>query len=1025
MNKASISKTLYPRGSEWRKWDLHVHTPSSLVHKYPGVDPWPAFLDDLERLPPEFKVLGVNDYIFIDGYRRLLKEKAGGRLNNIDLLLPVIELRLDKFGGSSSKLSRVNFHIIFSSELDPDTIEHQFLNALSHRYQISPQYEAAAKNKKWVALPTRVAIEDLGRLIIDSVPEAERPKYGSPIIEGFNNLCVSLEAIREALDSHYFQNKFITAVGKTEWADIKWNDQSIAEKKNIINSANLVFISSERIEDWANAKESLKSAGVNHQLLDCSDAHALSGGSDKDRIGKCLTWIKADPTFQGLLQVLNEPDDRLFVGHIPPKIERVRTDQTRYIRQIDIKKKQSATLPEIWFDNEIPLNSGLVAIIGNKGKGKSALSDAIGLLGNTRQHRAFSFLSQDSFRNPRDNKARFFEATLAWESGIVNRVSLDTVVDETQPELIRYIPQNFLEKICTEISSEKETSFDKELKKVIFSHVDAADRLGYTTLDELIIFCTEEAASRMATLRTELHLINERIASLEEESTPAHRKTVENRLQLKREEIATHDKTKPSALPEPSKSGEGNESDRISATIDDLLKQRAELDIEIATAKTRQNDYAVLSTTADKARSKLTTINQQLNNTLRDLKSDCERLGLDVHDLIAVNVNEQPLIAKQLEINNARKQVNAVLDPSNANGAISRRAEIARTIAELQNQLDEPSRLYQAYLRASEDWQRHRIELEGDENAIGSLKFLEKRLSDLDAIPATLTAEHAARLEIARAIHEEIANLAAIYRSLYTPVQQFIDTNPIARDKFHLNFEVTIGLGNFEETFSSFINRGAAGTFCGVEEGSKAIREIMRRNNMAEPTEAVAFLNEILDALQNDKRGAKPVPVNIGGQLRKGQSIISLYDFIFSFEYLTPRFRLRMGQKELNQLSPGERGTLLLVFYLLVDKEQIPLVIDQPEENLDNQTVFELLVPCIKETKQRRQVIIVTHNPNLAVVCDAEQIVCASLDKAANHRMEYLTGSIEDPAINGAIVDILEGTRPAFQNRGSKYEVSA
>ncbi len=79
----------------------------------------------------------------------------------------------------------------------------------------------------------------------------------------------------------------------------------------------------------------------------------------------------------------------------------------------------------------------------------------------------------------------------------------------------------------------------------------------------------------------------------------------------------------------------------------------------------------------------------------------------------------------------------------------------------------------------------------------------------------------------------------------------------------------------------------------------------------------------------------------------------------------------------------------------------------------------------MKEAKQRRQVIIVTHNPNLAVVCDAEQIVGAYLDKANNYRMEYLSGSIENPLINKAIVDILEGTRPAFKNRDSKYEVSA
>src|ERR1700730_14032346 len=120
-----------------------------------------------------------------------------------------------------------------------------------------------------------------------------------------------------------------------------------------------------------------------------------------------------------------------------------------------------------------------------------------------------------------------------------------------------------------------------------------------------------------------------------------------------------------------------------------------------------------------------------------------------------------------------------------------------------------------------------------------------------------------------------------------------------------------------------------------------------------------------------------------------------------------------MGDKELNQLSPGERGLLLLVFYLLVDKDDIPLVIDQPEENLDNQTIYKILVTCIKTAKQRRQVIMVTHNPNLAVVCDAEQIICASCDKP-NNLFSYVSGAIESPEIKAKDVEILEGTKPAF-----------
>ena len=105
-----------PRGSLWRKWDLHIHTPFSITQEYGGNtdDAWEKFIIDLENLPAEFKVIGINDYIFIDGYKRVINAKLNGRLKNIDLILPVIELRLDKFGGTDGDLSKVNFHIIFS-----------------------------------------------------------------------------------------------------------------------------------------------------------------------------------------------------------------------------------------------------------------------------------------------------------------------------------------------------------------------------------------------------------------------------------------------------------------------------------------------------------------------------------------------------------------------------------------------------------------------------------------------------------------------------------------------------------------------------------------------------------------------------------------------------------------------------------------------------------------------------------------------------------------------------------------------
>ena len=71
----------------------------------------------------------------------------------------------------------------------------------------------------------------------------------------------------------------------------------------------------------------------------------------------------------------------------------------------------------------------------------------------------------------------------------------------------------------------------------------------------------------------------------------------------------------------------------------------------------------------------------------------------------------------------------------------------------------------------------------------------------------------------------------------------------------------------------------------------------------------------------------------------------------------------------------------------------------------------------------RRQIIIVTHNPNLAVVCDADQVIYSSIDKEDGNRVAYVSGGIENPVISKHVVDVLEGTMPAFDDRDRKYDV--
>ena len=91
---------------------------------------------------------------------------------------------------------------------------------------------------------------------------------------------------------------------------------------------------------------------------------------------------------------------------------------------------------------------------------------------------------------------------------------------------------------------------------------------------------------------------------------------------------------------------------------------------------------------------------------------------------------------------------------------------------------------------------------------------------------------------------------------------------------------------------------------------------------------------------------------------------------------------------------------------------------------MDNESIYYLLVRYIKQAKSKRQIFVVTHNPNLAVVCDPEQVVYCDLDKKDQYRVSYTTGSIENYVIKQKIIDVLEGTKPAFRNRQYKYDLS-
>ncbi|MEX3556606.1 MAG: hypothetical protein VB131_08800 [Burkholderia gladioli] len=521
--------------------------------------------------------------MFVDGYERVLRAKREqGRLKNIDLILPVVELRLDKFGGvvqktkegySESNWSRINLHVIFD-EVDPALIRDQFLSAITRHYKLMP--EARDHEARWGGVITRENLRALGEAIIAAAPDNQKSGYDDPLTEGFNSLNVSMEKVKEALNTPFFERRHLLAIGKTEWDSLRWSDHTIADKRSVINEADLVFTAAESPAAYEKARKSLADANVNDLLLDCSDAHWLSTEKDKDRIGNCFTWIKADATFAGLVQAIREFSNRVYVGDNPPKRQLVERNRTKYVSSIRVKKKPGSALREPWFDVDIPLNSDLMAIIGNKGSGKSVLSDIIALAGDTKnmidaKNRAgFSFLNDLRFRNPKGKLAQNFTATIVWRDGTESPRQLDEDPSPTSVERVKYLPQLYLETLCNELG-EGGSAFDSELRKIIFSHVPEEDRLDQTSMDALIDFKVAEINAARQAIIKEISRINADILLAEDRMTAEFRTGLEKQLDAKRSELAALDAGKPAEIADPGASPEAQlESQQAAELVQQL-----------------------------------------------------------------------------------------------------------------------------------------------------------------------------------------------------------------------------------------------------------------------------------------------------------------------------------------------------------------------------------------------------------------------------------------------------------------------
>lgn len=995
------------RGTAWRIWDLHVHTPASIVQHYGAEidETWALFLDELEALPADMTVIGINDYWFLDGYKRVVEARKGGRLQNLDAVFPVIELRLDHFGGTDGKLARVNLHVIFDPDLDADLIHAQFINALQPKMKLAPSHALLG----WQGVITRESLTDLGHRIKESVPVERLANYDSDLREGFNNLNVGLDDVQSILAGSYFKGRALVGIGKTEWGAIKWNDQSIAAKKNVINSAQFIFTAYKDTTRWQEDVEYLRNSKVTHQLLDCSDAHYFSGSDQHLRLGACQTWLNTTPTLAGLAYAIEEFDRRVYVGLEPPALARMRKNPERFIERIRVGSEEE---DRDLFAHDLPLNAGFVAVVGNKGQGKSALLDCIALGGNSSRSSEFAFLSPARFLSAQNQKvAREYQAELVWATGTARQAQLNQRHDNAAPVLVEYLPQMFVERVCNlDPAADNADEFERELRAVLFTHIPEQERAGAKTFDALLAHKTRTSQDDLTRLRAELSKAIGDYLAIAAFRADNRESEVRSRLNLKQADIDAAKKDLDGAKMALSEIDTESKDD---GHLAELMQRSEEIEASQSDLATRRS------------------ANEQYQGTLRQrvsgmeaiahraaaIQADVASLSNNAEALLGDGGNEKPYL--QLNLNVGRVETWRAAMEAALTASKREREQIAQDI-----EVQEQARRENANALAAADSERERarrrvlqseeriaalIGDEDDEESHAGLASLLKRISEAPIRIRELRDEIALH---SRRVYEALGAQLHAVKSLYAPASTFIAQSEVVKNAgLEFNAELRVA-----PTW-----RGVAAGLDGRKNGDFVdwLVDFPRRIEDTSWAQLVSQLQEALDRLEHERGQVDGEYRNPATALRNNTTIDDFLLGMFDLSWLEVRFGLTGDGLPLSQLSPGQRGLVLALFYLVVDRRTTPLLLDQPEENLDNETIASKLVPAIHEAAGRRQTIVVTHNANLAIVGDADQIVHCEMN---DRRFTVSSGSIAELDVAKFALNVLEGTKPAFDNRRHKYE---
>ncbi len=939
------------RGSVWRKWDFHVHTPYSILNNGYGFNPYKPNTDEQfdnfvktlfeKAVENEIAAIGITDYFSVEGYKRIREnylsndskmaelfpdEDFRNKIKSI-LVFPNIEFRLDSFVGEKSHA--VNYHVLFPDTISASDIESNFLSQLSLVYGGEGTFPLC-----------RDSVERIGR----DYRKHNKSESGSDYLVGLNRITVNYnQVVNVLMKSAQLRDKYlITAPVDDDLSAVNWNGRDYPTRKNIYFQCNLLLTSNEKTRLWALAKgheaDQIAEFGSIKPCIWGSDAHSYDRlfRPSEDR----FCWIKADVSFDGLMQVIYEPEDRVRIQKDRPEEK----DAHQIIDRVSFED-------EAFQEEPIYLSEGLTAIIGGKSTGKSILLRHIAKSIDPKQVEEREMTS--SLRNSKlDVKAK-----VIWKDGVSGE------------RRIIYIPQSWLNRIVDE--SEGESQLNTMLQDILVQQADISK--AQEILKAQITRCTEEVK----------HSILDYVSAYERMNEAEKRLLNFGR------------------------------SEAFISSIDKLEKQRQELSDDAGITDDTLKKYSEVGKELSELHECINAIERE-DLMLESIDSPYTYLP-GISTVLAdgsVSYNYDCLPISRESITATIAQMNETLRSIWESASDSMRQLID---SKKDQSLERLSRCQDDYMSLQEEVTRN-------DQLIKIDKQLQEEKEKLKKSKAYELEKESAMSKMDGLKTEILSSRSALKLAYANYANQVSALNSSDSD---LEFEADVQIKE-KDLFDAISNLFNNKTFRAFKE--KSGYGINDKDDFK-------YNEGLLDALWN-------AMLDNTLSFKGGNTLQSALEHLFS-DWFFVHYTIKSGNDTISSMSPGKKALVLLEMIVNLEKSNCPILIDQPEDDLDNRSIYTDLVSYLKTKKRERQIIVVTHNANVVVGADAEEVVIANQDGKGCHnnskRFEYRCGAIENVSpvtssdgsiisgilnqkgIQEQICDILEGGKDAFELRKKKY----